>query len=137
MVKNIILWIVAISLLAFFSYSYYDYKIKYNNAIKQVEEINIAYKKMYEKYKEFQEESDNAKKEYNELLARINSKPTRVYIPVKKACTTTPSGETRAELDKQVVERILSVGRDGDEAIRELNYCIDRYNSIANGQDSN
>ena len=137
MVKNIILWTAAISLLAFFSYSYYDYKIKYNNAIKQVEEINIAYKEMYEKYKEFQEERDNAKKEYNELLARINSKPTRVYIPVKEACTTAPSGETRAELDKQVVERILSVGRDGDEAIRELNYCIDRYNSIANGQDSN
>ena len=79
-------------------------------------------------------ENDNAKRKYDDLLARINRGTVRVSIPAR-ACSELPEtghtcatdGETRAELDPAVVERILSVGRDGDEAIRELNLCIDQY----------
>ena len=83
-------------------------------------------------------ENDNAQKKYNALLARINRGDIRVSVPVRAGggvsatgCTGTANRETRAELDPETVERILAVGRDGDNAIRDLNQCIDQYQSIA------
>ena len=83
-------------------------------------------------------ENDNAQKKYSALLARINRGDVRVSIPVRASSgvsiaggTGTANRETRAELDPETVERILAVGRDGDNAIRDLNQCIDQYQSIA------
>ena len=82
-------------------------------------------------------ENDNEKRKYDDLLARINRGTVRVSVPTR-ACSDVseagPSGtddrETRAELDPATAESILAVGRDGDEAIRELNMCIDQYNAV-------
>ena len=93
--------------------------------MKSVEDIEIKYKK--------EKEKDEAS--IKALRASINNGSVRLSIPTTKSrITTTESGEKRAELNPETVERILSVGRDGDEAIRELNYCIDRYNSIKDGR---
>ena len=83
-------------------------------------------------------ENDNAKKKYDDLLARINRGAVRVSVPAR-ACgelsnskrTNIAGRQTRAELDPAIVERILSVGRDGDAAIRDLNVCIDQYRNVA------
>ena len=82
-------------------------------------------------------ENDDAKQKYDDLLARINRGTVRVSVPAR-ACsdvsgsgyTGIDDGETRAELDPATAESILSVGRDGDAAIRDLNLCIDQYNAV-------
>ena len=84
-------------------------------------------------------ENDDAKRENDLLLARINRGNVRVSIPAR-ACgenvpgsghSGTDDGKTRAELDPATVERILAVGRDGDTAIRNMNQCIDQYQAVA------
>ena len=84
-------------------------------------------------------ENDDARRKNDVLLARIKRADVRVSVPAR-ACVDnvsgsghpgTDDGETRAELDPAVVERILAVGRDGDTAIRNLNQCIDQYQAVA------
>ena len=84
-------------------------------------------------------ENDDAKRENDLLLARIKRADVRVSIPARACSENVPGsghsgtddGKTRAELDPTVVERILSVGRDGDTAIRNMNQCIDQYQALA------
>ncbi|WP_278540446.1 lysis system i-spanin subunit Rz [Oxalobacter formigenes] len=82
-------------------------------------------------------ENDNEKRKYDDLLARINRGTVRVSVPTRACSDVSEAGhsgtddrETRAELDPATAESILAVGRDGDEAIRELNMCIDQYNAV-------
>ena len=82
-------------------------------------------------------ENDNEKRKYDDLLARINRGTVRVSVPARSCSDVSEAGhsgtddrETRAELDPATAESILAVGRDGDEAIRELNMCIDQYNAV-------
>lgn len=84
-------------------------------------------------------ENDNAKRENDLLLARIQRADVRVSIPAR-ACRKDVSGrghpgaddgKARAELDPETVELILAVGRDGDTAIRNMNQCIDQYQAVA------
>ena len=84
-----------------------------------------------------QEENDDAKKRYDALLSRIHRGSVRVSVPIRADSGLSRSGhsghdagQTRAELDPETVERILSVGQDGDQATRDLNFCIDQYNAI-------
>ena len=84
-----------------------------------------------------QKENDDAKKRYDALLASIHRGTIRVSVPVRENGGLSQTGhsknddrQARAELDPETVERILSVGRDGDDAIRDLNFCIDQYNAI-------
>ena len=84
-------------------------------------------------------ENDDAKRKNDLLLDRIKRTDVRVSIPAR-ACVEnvsgsghpgTDDGKTRAELDPALVERILSIGRDGDNAIRKMNQCIDQYQAVA------
>ena len=83
-------------------------------------------------------ENDDAKRKNDALLARINRGVIRVSVPANSCRDVSDAGrsgatdrKTRAELDPETVERILSVGRDGDVAIRDLNVCIDQYRTVA------
>ena len=85
-----------------------------------------------------QKEDDEAKKKYDDLLARVNRGTVRVSIPARACVGVSADGraaadgtETRAELDAETVGRLLAVGRAGDAAIRDLNQCIDQYNAVA------
>lgn len=82
-------------------------------------------------------ENDNEKRKYDDLLARINRGTVRVSVPTRACSDVSEAGhsgitdrETRAELDPATAESILAVGRDGDQAIRDLNLCIDQYNAV-------
>lgn len=82
-------------------------------------------------------ENEDAKRENDLLLARINRGTVRVSVPASACIDVSQAGhsgvaarETRAELDPATAESILAVGRDGDQAIRDLNLCIDQYNAV-------
>jgi len=46
--------------------------------------------------------------------------------------STAASGdtETRAELDGRVAQALVDLTARGDQAIRQLNTCIDQYNQV-------
>lgn len=134
MKSTIIITIIFSIILAFISYFTYYYKNKSEMYKETIENISKDYKDMEDRYTKLIKEKNEAKKKYDIILTRIRNSSVRVSVPAKKCITSTTTGEKRAELNPETVERILSVGRDGDEAIRELNYCIDRYNSIKNGK---
>lgn len=134
MKNTIIITIIFSIVLAFISYFTYYYKNKSEMYEEAIESISKDYKDMEDKYTKLIEEKNEAKKKYDNLLTRIRNSSIRVSVSAKKCVTSPTTGEKRAELNPETVERILSVGRDGDEAIRELNYCIDRYNSIKDGK---
>lgn len=46
------------------------------------------------------------------------------------ANTVAGSGKGRAELDEGDADRLVSIAQRGDEAIKKLNYCIDRYEAV-------
>lgn len=51
--------------------------------------------------------------------------------PTKSAAIAAGSGnQARAYLDPEVAEFLVSIAKDGDDAIRQLNTCIDSYNVI-------
>ncbi len=89
-----------------------------------------------------EEEEANAKKKYDDLLARVNRGTVRVSIPARACGGVSADGraadgdsETGAELNAETVGRLLAVGREGDAAIRDLNQCIDQYQTIAKMQE--
>lgn len=134
MKSTIITTVIFSTILAFISYFTYYYKNKSEMYKETIENISKGYKDMEDRYTKLIKEKNEAKKKYDIILTRIRNSSVRVSVPAKKCVTSSTTGEKRAELNPETVERILSVGRDGDEAIRELNYCIDRYNSIKNGK---
>ena len=84
-----------------------------------------------------EKENKDAQEKYHALLARIARGDTRLSIPVRTAGGLSCSGraadavgKTDAGLDPETARRILSVGHDGDAAIRELNQCIDQYRAV-------
>lgn len=87
---------------------------------------------------QYRKANDEAKRQNDALLARINRGDVRVSVAAR-ACgelsdsgrTGTDSGKARAELDPETVSRILAVGRDGDAAIRDLNACVEQYRVVA------
>ena len=90
-----------------------------------------------------EKENRNAQEKYHALLARIDRGTARLSIPVRTAhglsCSgraADAAGKTYAGLDPETARRILSVGNDGDAAIRELNQCIDQYRAVAERLDA-
>lgn len=122
---------ILVALAASFGYGrHYEYKEQQAEIARlssvMAEEANTASLK-------FKEEQKDAQKTINKLRADINSGAVRLSIPISSSCgSTSGSTEERAELDTKVSQDLISITEDGDNAIRELNYCIDRYNKIRN-----
>ena len=85
--------------------------------------------------KEIQDEKDKRDK----FISDVRTGAVRLSIPVK-ACsarssrdTATGPGnspETRAELTPEAGTALAAIAADGDDAIRQLNACIDSYQAI-------
>ena len=83
-----------------------------------------------------------AKVKEDKLRADIADGALKLRIPVKtptcpvsaSADSPAPSGdtETRAELDGRTSQALISITSRGDQAIRDLNTCIDQYNEMRN-----
>ena len=105
---------------------------------KQMGEVAATYATVLRK-----KEKDAEKKITNLRIAVANGE-RKLFIPVttkapdcsvsttSDASTSNRSnpGETRAELNGQVAEALISITAEGDSAIRKLNICISQYNEI-------
>lgn len=69
------------------------------------------------------------------LRADVRSGTLRLSIPTAGALLCTEGAgvasrdrtETRAELDPKTADDLIAITKDGDDAIRQLNACIDAY----------
>lgn len=83
---------------------------------------------------QYEKEKKNAESKIADLRRRVQSGDVRMSVPAT-ACTVskdpgTGAVQTRSELDGQTADDLIAIAADGDAAIRELNLCIDKYNSL-------
>lgn len=115
-------------------------KAQYATALQQSEQEARAKERALradhdENQKKHEKEMQNAKMEMDKLRARIHRGAVRLSVPAS-ACTVsdnpgTGDRETRAELDPTTADDLVAIAADGDNAVRELNLCIDQYNAVA------
>ena len=88
-----------------------------------------------------QKANQDAKIAQQKRNADIDSGALRLRLPVKapvcpvQATADTPvasgdSVQTSAELDGETAKSLVAITDDGDKAIRQLNACIDAYESV-------
>jgi hypothetical protein len=93
------------------------------------------------------QEKTHAQAENQRLRAALRNGAVRLSIPTTAAqCvnhagpeSSGPAGEpdqARTELDPATSEAVVAITDDGDDAIRDLNTCIDRYNTVARAQNA-
>jgi len=73
----------------------------------------------------------DAQQKINQLRADVASGAQRLSI--RASCSTAVAGgdpEARAELDPKTADDLIAITADGDQAIIELNSCIDLYNKF-------
>jgi prophage endopeptidase len=87
---------------------------------------------------ELRKANQNAKSEVIKLQSDLSTGQLRFSAHTLSTCqnTSTANGdtETRAELDPEVSQALVSITADGDSAIRELNTCIDIYEQMRSKQ---
>jgi len=87
------------------------------------------------------QEQTHAKTERDRFSLDVRSGAVRLSIPIASgqcagpADSTAAAGhrhETRAELDAATAAALDAIAGDGDDATRQLNACIDAYNTVRN-----
>ena len=87
------------------------------------------------------QDQTHAKTERTRFNHDVRSGAVRLSIPIASsrcaatADTTAAAGhrhETRAELDPATAATLDAIAGDGDDATRQLNACIDAYNTVRN-----
>lgn len=68
----------------------------------------------------------------SQLIDAIHTGEQRLFVNVtpQAGCASPSDTETRAELDRSVSEALVTITGDGDQAIVELNSCIDSYEAM-------
>lgn len=78
-----------------------------------------------------EKERENAKKNINDIYDRLRSGRLRLKAGVRVSSGSgAEPGEARAELDAKTSEFLVGIASEGDEAIRELNHCINAYENL-------
>ena len=80
----------------------------------------------------YTKEKQDAQIKITKLRADIDAGTLRLSIPSPVSNPASGATEARAELDRQTSQALITITTDGDEAIRDLNLCIDRYNQVRN-----
>ena len=93
---------------------------------KQLNEEHESIRQTYEK------EQKQAEKTIADLKSRIANGSLRLSVRTKDVSGDTAAGhrETRAELDPTDANDLIAIAADGDNAIRQLNQCIDQYSAV-------
>ena len=87
------------------------------------------------------QEQTHAKTNRDRFNADVRSGAVRLSIPVASSqCAATADSaiaaghrhQTRAELDAATAAALDAIAGDGDDATRQLNACIDAYNTVQN-----
>jgi type II secretory pathway pseudopilin PulG len=88
--------------------------------------------------KDLRKANQNAKTEVAKLQSDIADGRLRFSVRTISACQDTAvtggNTESRAELDPEVSQALIAITADGDNAIRQLNACIDIYNEVRDKQ---
>lgn len=85
-------------------------------------------------------EQDHAKNEMEQRLAAVRTGAVRLSVPATSGVCRPAGGdadpppvahdqEARTELDPATAESLVAITEEGDAAIRDLNACVDRYNT--------
>jgi prophage endopeptidase len=81
-----------------------------------------------------QTEKQNAKTSNDNLHTALLTGAKRLSVAVTSACPSGNTGaaatETRADLLPAVAVAIHDIGAESDDAVRDLNTCIDAYNAV-------
>lgn len=84
----------------------------------------------------------NAKQSIDALSADLRSGALRLSVrttgqqPASGGLTAAGPGQARAELDPATAEALVRITADGDNAIRDLNTCIDQYAEVRHMQEA-
>jgi len=84
------------------------------------------------------QDQTHAKTERDRFMLDVRSGAVRVSIPIAGSCSAaadTPAADgnrhqARAELDPAAAATLGAIAGDGDDATRQLNACIDAYNTV-------
>lgn len=80
-----------------------------------------------------EKEKRDAELKVNQLRADVAAGAVRLSVRAScSASTTAGDQQARAELDPKAADDLISIAADGDQAIIELNSCIDFYNNLRN-----
>jgi hypothetical protein len=80
-----------------------------------------------------EKEKQDAQLKVNQLRADVAAGAVRLSVRAScSASTAAGDSEARAELDPKAADDLISIAADGDQAIIELNACIDFYNNLRN-----
>jgi len=112
---------------------------KLNAEARQKEQILVS--AIQTQTTKLQKANQDAKLAQQKRNADIDSGSLRLRIPVKatncpiQATTDTApasgdSGQERAELDREIAKSLIAITEQGDSNTRQLNSCIEAYNSI-------
>jgi hypothetical protein len=88
--------------------------------------------------------NDVAKIKETRLRADIASGEHKLFVSIKApdcpiqaaadATITSGNTETRAELNRGIAEALINITSRGDQAIRQLNVCVDQYETMRNAK---
>jgi hypothetical protein len=80
-----------------------------------------------------EKEKRDAEIKVNQLRADVAAGTVRLSVRAScSASTAEGDSEARAELDPKTADDLIAVTAEGDQAIIELNSCIDFYNNLRN-----
>lgn len=78
-----------------------------------------------------EKEKQDALSKVNQLRADVATGALRLSVRASCSATTAAGdSEARAELDPKAADDLIAIAADGDQAIIELNSCIDFYNNL-------
>lgn len=78
-----------------------------------------------------EKEKHDAEIKVNQLRADVASGAVRLSVRASCSATSTAGdSEARAELDPKTADDLIAITSEGDQAIIELNSCIDFYNNL-------
>ena len=111
------------------------------NRLSEVREEEAGARRvLQERAEAFKKERDDAKTDRDLFISGVRSGTIRLSVPIVTRAAGTSAADSalaggsgdqaRAELEPAFAERITAIAFDGDDAIRQLNACIDNYNAI-------
>lgn len=127
MLRNLATLLVCV-LLAFFA-GKYQARQEIQAEVTRIEtKMQEASDEANEKLKQ---EKKNAQAKIASLQRDVADGSLRLYVRTSQdSASSRGDSEKGAELDRQVAQDLISITSDGDQAIIQLNSCIDFYNKL-------
>ena len=119
---------------------YHDQVEYYEEALAKAEKDALVESVMLQRQidtlkREYEDETRKKQNEIADLRKRIDDGSVRVSIAGSQSMSNDASfgsAKTQCDIDGRIANAIISLTDRGDRAIRELNQCIDQYNTVRN-----